>query len=266
MKTYPINYYLDTYSTLCPTDLEVGIVASTEWWTELKGLFDDIIWLYFPDRVLFINERFSSDNESQNYNNIKKTFAIWLKSKKRLIDRLYNGYMADFNPLWNVDGVTGVIIEDSHTGKDTDVHSGNDKTSYEDNGNVTRSGNEVNAITGTDVTEDGSTTFDSGGVYKPMDKSGLTHGRTDTHTYNNVKDQKDYDGYSDLVYNSQLEKNKNTKDTHLEMQIRQGNIGVTQSDKILKDSQMLYMDELMDLWKYIIRMCVNQVSYAVEGV
>ena len=266
MLAKTIDYYLNEYDSLCPSDSQVGAVASAEWWAELKGCFDDLIWLYFPKRMLFYNDRFSSDYEDDNLSNIKKTFAIWLKSKKRLIDRLYVGYMADFNPLWNVDGVTGHIIETKHTGSDMDEHRGSDKKSWSDIGDLSYIGSEDDTLSGTDITEDGATTFDSQGNYVPSDKSGTQYGKKNTHNYTNRKDSKNYHGDDETIYLSDIEHKKNTTDKHLEMEIRQGNIGVTQSDKILKDAQNLYMDEIMDLWKWIVRMCINQVSYAVEGV
>lgn len=263
-----LEAYLNEYETLTPTDNQVGEgVASTEWWSLLKGQFDDLIWLYFPQRTIFLNERFSPEDTDNTYSNIIKTFSIWLKSKKRLIDRLYVGYMADFNPLWNVDGVEGFVSKDSHTGTSTDTHTGDDKMTYEDNGDTTRSGSETIASSGTDTNTHKVTTFDDPANFKNENQDSLLHGKSDTHTYNSVKDKKDYDGFKNQNYDSELETTRDLLDEHVDLKIRQGNIGVTQSDKILGDAQKLYMnDNLMDLWKYIVRSCVNQVSYSVEGV
>lgn len=266
MLAVTINEYLTEKNTLTPTDLQVGAaVVASDWWSGLKDNFDDLAWLYYSDRIVFINERYGSSDIDNNYNNIIKTFAIWIKSKKQLIDRLYVGYMSEFNPLWNVDGVTGTISKDSHSGDNSDKHTGHDKTSYEDNGSTVRNGSEEIASEGDDVSKNDATTFDSGDAYFNVDKSTLTHGKTDTHTYNNIEDEKDLDGFQDTVYDSTLKHEFNEINEHMDLQIRQGNIGVTQSDKILKDAQLLYMDDIMDLWKWIVRMCVNQVSYTVEG-
>lgn len=171
--------------------------------------------------------------------------------------------MADFNPLWNVDGVEGFVSKDTHTGTDTDRHTGHDKTSYEDNGNITKSGNETDAGTGNDTTTDSNTTFNSS-AFLDTKKSKIDYGKTNTHTYNSVKDTKDLDGFSDAVYDSQNQKTLNIEDNHVDLKIRQGNIGVTKSTDLVRDNQAMYQDELLDFYKYVVRCCVNQVSYAVE--
>lgn len=262
-----LETYLNEFETLTPTDSQVGsAVVESEWWSPLKDQFDNLIWLYYPQRTIFLNDRFKPENTQQTYDNIIKTFTIWIKSHKRQLDRLWVGYMADFNPLWNVDGVEGFISKDSHTGTSTDVHTGDDRLTYEDNGDTTRSGNETIAATGTDTDTHKVTTFDDPANFKNESQDSLLHGKTDTHTYNNVKDKRDYDGFKNQNYDSELETTRDLLDEHVDLKIRQGNIGVTQSDKILGDAQRLYMDELMDFYKYVVRSCVNQVSYAIEGV
>lgn len=267
MKTETLEKYLTTNNTLCPSDLEVGAaVVASDWWAELKEHFDDLIWLYYPDRYVFINQRFSSDDEAANYLNIKKAFAIWIKTKKRLIDRLYVGFMADFNPLWNVDGVEGTISKTAHTGTSTDTHTGTDTLDYEDNGSLMYKGTESDEHRGTDTTEEGRTTFDSGANYLPYNTEGLTHGKTDTHKFTDREDERDYDGFKKTTFDSSLEKENDLLDEHIELNVRQGNIGVTKSTDLVQSSQELYSSELMDLWKWIVRNCVNQVSYSIEGV
>lgn len=259
--------YLNEYESLTPTDTMVGsAVVQSEWWEPLKAQFDDLIWMYYPERTIFLNKRFPYDDENTTYTNIVKTFTIWIKSHKRQLDRLWVGYMADFNPLWNVDGVEGFVSQDTHTGTTTNTHTGDDRLTYEDNGNTTRTGNETNAATGTDTSTHKVTTFDDVSNFKNSDQDSVLHGKTDTHTYNNVKDQRDYDGFKNQNYDSEMETEHDLLDEHVDMKIRQGNIGVTQSDKILGDAQKLYQNDLMDFYKYVVRSCVNQVSYAVEGV
>ena len=262
-----LETYLNEFDTLTPTDIQVGAdVVATDWWEPLKSQFDDLIWLYYPNRTIFLNDRFSPTDTDLTYNNIIKTFAIWIKSHKRQLDRLFVGYMADFNPLWNVDGVEGFVSKDTHTGTSTDSHTGDDRLTYEDNGNSKKSGNETIASTGTDSDIHQVKTFDDSNNWKDESKDNITHGKTDTHTYNNVTDTRDYDGFKNQNYDSEMVNELDRLDEHVDIKIRQGNIGVTQSDKILKDSQLLYMDEIIDFYKYVVRSCVNQVSYAVEGV
>lgn len=267
MLQHNLTYYLNNYDTLTPTDLQVGTeVAQSEWWSGLKSQLDDLIWLYYPQRTLFLNERFTPEDTDTTYSNIIRTFSVWLKSKKRLLDRLYVGYTADFNPLWNVDGVEGFVSKDSHTGSYTDTHEGDDRLTYEDNGNTTRSGNETDATTGTDTDTHKVTTFDDNVNFKNESQDSYLHGKTDTHTYNNVKDEKDYDGFKNQNYDSSMTRENDLLDEHVDLRIRQGNIGLTKSTDLLESNLNLYSNENFDFYKYVTRMLVNEVSYAVEGV
>jgi len=266
MLQHNLLYYLNEYETLTPTDASLGDVASSDWWTKLKPQFDDLIWLYYPQRTLFLNERFKPEDHDTTHNNILRSFAIWLKAHQRQLDRLWVVYTSDFNPLWNVDGVEGFVSKDSHTGTSTDTHSGDDRMTYEDNGDTTRSGNESIASSGTDTDTHKVATFDDVANFKNESQDSLLHGKTDTHTYNSVKDKRDYDGFKNQNYDSELETTRNLLDEHVDMRIRQGNIGVTRSDTLLDESQKYYQKEETDFLKYVVRMCVNQVTYAVEGV
>lgn len=244
-----LETYLNEYETLTPSDLAVGdAVASADWWEPLKDHFDELIWLYYPNRTIFLNERFAPEDPETTYNNLIKTFAIWIKSHKRQLDRLYNGFMSDFNPLWNVDGVEGFVSQDTHTGTYTDEHTGDDRLTYEDNGNSTRSGSE------TDTRQ--VKTFDDGTNWKDESKN--------TAEYNTLRDTRDYDGFKNQNYDSILEHTNDLLDEHVDMKIRQGNIGLTMSTQLLEANDRYY--ETVDFFKYIVRSCVNQVSYAVEGV
>ena len=263
MIQHNLHKYLDL-GTLVPTNTQVGTeVVNSEWWPHVSPMFDDLIWLYYGDRTVFLNKKFDPEDSSTTRENIRRTFGVYLKSRCRQFDRLWEGFMADFNPLWNVDGVEGFVSKDTHTGTDTQAHSGKDTTLTEDNGSITKSGNETIASTGNDTTTDSNTTFDSATFYD-KEKSVLNHGKSDTHTYNSVRDTHDLDGKNETTYNSNLTNTKNLTDNHVDLKIRQGNIGVTKSTDLIRDNQSMYQDELMDFYKYVVRCCVNQVSYAVE--
>ena len=262
---YNLEQYLNEYETLTPTDTQVGAdVVASDWWEGLKGQFDDLIWLYYPDRNVFINDRFKPSDPNTTYTNIVRTFTVWIKSHKRQLDRLYNGFMSDFNPLWNVDGVEGFVSKDTHTGTYTDTHTGDDRLTYEDNGSTTRSGNEVMASSGTDTNTNQKSTFDDNANFKNNTKDTYQHGKSDTHTYNSVRDTKDYDGFKNQNYDSASERENNLTDEHVDLKIRQGNIGLTMSTQLLEANDRYYQE--VDFYKYVIRSCVNQVTYAVEGV
>lgn len=290
-----LGQFIDEYNSILPAASQVSGITSELWFQFITPLFDDQVWSNFYRREVFSNAKFTGTND-ELLAVIKKTIAIHWKSRNRIYNRMFNAYMADFNPLWNVDGVTGEIRESTHTGTDTDTHSGKDTTLTEDNGTIkksgsevdtiagsktnVRSGNEVTASSGTDTVSGSKTTYDSNTLY-PTDEAQTDYGRSDTHTYNNVTDTESYanrsdthqynnvtdthdlDGKNETTYASQLKKTLNLKDKDIAMTIRTGNIGVTRSDELVMHAQELFSSDLYDFVKYVMNDTLDQVSYAV---
>ena len=298
-----VGFYVDRYDDILPSDTALGDIANTLWYQFIKTQFNDYTWSNYYKRELFDNPKFNNEDVDANLANIKKTLLIHLKSKARLYDRMFDAYMADFNPLWNVDGVVGEIRETNHTGTDTDAHTGTDSVATTDGGTLVRSGNETDGYAGkqattrtgdetknyygADVTVKSNTTYDSA-TFNPVEKTEVgfegdqTHGREDnlhygnvkdeteftnrldTHTYNAVTDTRNLTGSGTNTYNSTLQRTKALKDTDLFMQIRQGNIGVTKSSELLADAMELYgLNELMDFVHFVVNDCINQLAYSV---
>lgn len=314
MSKHDINYYLTANNdTLCPADISLGDIASAEWWQFVRPLWDDMLWLYYGDRVVFFNRRFPDDDDITSINNILRSWVILLKSKAHNYERLYNLYMQDYNPLWNVDGVTGTVAQDDHTGTDARAHSGADTLQMTgtntnassgtdrvvDSGSDSRdvltsddlhkTGTETLGKTGDDTDVKQVATFDSGNNYANSERDTLSHNTQDQTVYN-TNDERDIDtsdvmtygkteattyGKSDLNtrnmtdtqnYNSTETETKNLTDKHVDMVIRQGNIGVTMSQQLWDAEANLWRDQMSDFVKQIIREAVNLVTYAVEGV
>lgn len=299
MSKHDINYYLTANNnTLCPADISLGDIASADWWQFVKPLWDDMLWLYYGDRVVFFNKRFPDDDDITAINNILRSWVILLKSKAHNYERLYNLYMQDYNPLWNVDGVTGTVAQDDHTGTDTRkktgadtlkqtgtdtrVASGTDSTDILTSDDLVKSGNETMQASGDDTNVKQVTTFDSGDNWVNSEKDTVHNGKLDTHTYNNVTDARDISTSHDTTYgrtdtntknltdtqeyNSTDQDTKNLTDKHVDMVIRQGNIGVTMSQQLWEAEAKLWSDQMSEFAKQIIREAVNLVTYAVEGV
>lgn len=310
---HDIEYFLDENVTLCPDDSVLGAVASSDWWQYLKPLWDESLWLYFGNRMVFVNDRFPLDDDEKTYRNIMRSFIINLKNKARNYDRLYNVYMQDYNPLWNVDGVTGIITEDDHTGSatrsktgddtvklsgsdtntntgtTTDTESGRDTREVVTGDDLRKTGTEATAKTGTDTTTRKVATFDSGGNFGNESQDSVGYNSTDTTTFNTT-DSRDIDsvdtmdyGKVDTVvssasgsttygrqdkttYNSEDEETRNLHDKHVELNIRQGNIGVTMSQQLYNAELELWRNNMNVFVMQVLRDCVNLVSYAVEGV
>ena len=299
MSKHDINYYLTANNnTLCPADISLGDIASADWWQFVKPLWDDMLWLYYGDRVVFFNKRFPDDDDITSINNILRSWVILLKSKAHNYERLYNLYMQNYNPLWNVDGVTGTVAQDDHTGTDTRkktgadtlkqtgtdtrAASGTDSTDILTSDDLIKSGNETMQASGDDVNTKQVTTFDSGDNFVNSEKDTVHNGKLDTHTYNNVTDARDISTSHDTTYgrtdtntknltdtqeyNSTDQDTRNLTDKHVDMVIRQGNIGVVSSQKMWTEEAQLWRDNMSEFVKQIIREAVNLVTYAVEGV
>lgn len=298
-----VGYYVDTYDDILPSDASLGDIANKLWYVFIKGQFNDYTWSNYYKRELFDNPKFNNEDTEANLSNIKRTLLIHIKSKARLYERMFDAYMADFNPLWNVDGVVGEIRETNHTGTDTDAHTGTDSVSTTDGGTIVRSGNETDDYAGkqattrtgnetknyygADVTVKSNTTYDSA-TFNPVEKTEVGFegepgqgrednlhydnvkdetdftNRKDTHTYNNVTDTRTLNSSGTNTYNSTLQRTKALKDTDLFMQIRQGNIGVTKSSELLADAMELYgLNELMDFVHFVVNDCINQLAYSI---
>lgn len=299
MSKHDINYYLTANNnTLCPADISLGDIANADWWQFVRPLWDDMLWLYYGDRVVFFNRRFPDDDDITSINNILRSWVIMLKSKAHNYERLYNLYMQDYNPLWNVEGVTGTVAQDDHTGTDTRkktgadtlrqqgtdtrAASGTDSTDIVTSDDLIKSGNETMQASGDDTNVKQVTTFDSGDNWVNSEKDTVHNGKLDTHTYNNITDARDISSSHDTTYgrtdtntknltdtqeyNSTDQDTKNLTDKHVDIVIRQGNIGVTSSQSLWKEESGVWSDQMSEFVKNIIKEAVNLVTYAVEGV
>lgn len=211
-------------------------------------------------------------------------YTQWKADRGHSFAKTYAALLAEYNPLWNVDGVEGLIFKDSHTGTDTNAKSGKDtvQASGSDTDTLsgsdtydkditkdetTRSGNETMAKTGNDTDTRQVATFDSAGVLSPESSNRTDYASTDPHTYNSVKDTRTLDAQDKttygkidtLAYGRKDEttfgqtntETKNLTDEHIELKVRQGNIGVTKSTDLI-ESEILLRDKLDHLIDYFI--------------
>lgn len=276
-------YFMDhaTNNSLLPSDGQVATIASKEWYTALKPHFDDLIWEYYADRVVFIDSRFKCDDDAATLiNKIKRSFAILLKTKDYTFDKLYETTQLEYNPLWNVDGVTGTIHEttaneekaETHTGSDTLTRGGDD--THKKTGKDTTSIGETTDFTSDDGTEttDYTTTYDSTDSTPPAEylehRTNEETGRTDKTDVNRSElieygsnDKLEYNSTHTTEYDTETGGTSDRYQKDLDLVIRQGNIGVTKSTELL-DSQRETV--LFDFFKTVVHECVNTCTYAVD--
>lgn len=320
--------YLTT--TLTPSDTDLGAVSQADWWVYVKPHFDDVLWQYYLDRVVFMNSKFPRDDDITTKNNIIRSFAINLKTKARMYEKLFEVIAADYNPLWNVDATIGTVRQSDHTGtdimthtgtdtsvasgsdkstlggtdtsslsgRDIDTLSGSDTTAEDVTDTHVKTGNETLAATGDDVNTKKVATYDSEGNFLNSEQDTLSHGKTDTHSYNNVTDTHSLDSDKTLTYGKtdtmqygkvdtmrygktdtmqygrtdRITKNTTdgeTKDLHdkdVELVMRSGNIGVTSSMDLVEQQTELWGNEIMDFVKRVVRDCVNTCTYGCTGI
>ena len=207
---------------------------------------------------------------------LHELFTLWIKDRKSGISKMLDALRKNYNPIWNVDGVEGTIHQSTHTGTDTDKKTGTDTTSGSETGTVTntgkstntRTGNETDTPTGKDINTGFNTTFDSSSFRDTQKTEASFDNRIDTHTYNEVKDTFEVDSENPTTetrnlanggstqYNSQTQKTLNLKDEDLDMKIRQGNIGITSTQSLIR--QQIDLTDLDDIITYAIHDFVHR--------
>lgn len=305
MKTYNITHLLlsdtSTFSYAFPITKEDGTQAilftADEFKTIIKNQYTSFSLLspgyYDPDQEQWID---IIPDTAAAITELHSLFQLWVKDRSPAISKLWEALRMKYNPIWNVDGVTGTIHQESHTGTDTDkktgdvkntgssstTQTGKSETTDTGSSSNTKTGNETNEPTGKDIVEVSNTTFDDS-TYAGATKTETSfQTRKDTHTYNSVKDEYKVDAQNPIkstyqvdsqnplketylvddanplkeTYNTELKKTLNLKDEILDMQIRQGNIGVTSTQSLLQ--QQLALTELDDIISYAIHDFVHR--------
>lgn len=269
---------------------------SREWFLQTYNLLDGLIRRTQGNRILY--------EDLETLDDVKAAVDDLLVFNRYKYDHLWKLYVAEYNPLWNVDGTEKTIRERVNTGtqenalsgKDSLEYLGSEKDSHTGHDDVTKSGSESRARTGhDDVTQTGSitdsnsgnvtssrTTFDSS-TFADTDKD--TDTRSTTTTFNNKKDQTNYNSTDttsftarkdETAYNSDMthsftgRKDETTygkKDTrtdnlneHEEItHIRGGNIGVTMTTQLETD-ELKFVDTFHFL-QTIVSDIANHISY-----
>ena len=168
--------------------------------------------VYDPVTDTYIN---TASNINEAITLFHDMFTQWVLDRQHAFTKMYAGLLAEYNPLFNVDGVEGLITKTTHSGTDTVARTGSDTVEASGNDTVTNSGTDTDTLSGTDtvqhnVTKDENTrtgseslartgndtdtnsvaTFDSNDNLNPESGKRTDYLSTDTTTYNNVKDSR----------------------------------------------------------------------------
>lgn len=301
MKNRTLLYYMNhNNDSLTPSDMQVSDIYTEDWWIWLKPHFSDLIWQYYSSRVVFINDRFEADMSDEDIiRNIIRSFAINLNTRNYEYKTLYNTTQLEYNPIWNVDGVTGTIHESttdetidatktgtdttSHTGNDTVKHTGHDdldKSGYDTNDNNNSRYTGVNGNTHDSDVQVYNNTYDSIDTDPPaefphdrthtldtdkIDEHGTDYTRVEYHS----KDKTTYLSDDKTIYQSDLETTYDTADNRdrneyrkdLDLVIRQGNQGITMTQQMIDAERNVAM---FNFFKKVVHDCVNTCTYAID--
>ena len=254
-----VGQYLDNYDTLLPDDTDISEIAESLWYQYIKGKFDDKVWEDFYSRQIFNVMKFNNSDNDINYANIIKSIKIRLLTKARLYDRMFNAFMSDYNPLWNVDGVTGTVRQSTHTGdvtntgksettntgKSETTSTGKTDTTNTGKNKSTRTGNETNVPSGKDITTNKTTTFDSSTFVDTTKTENTFETRVDTHTYNNVKDEYEIDSQNPMKQSYEIDSQNPLKESYqIDSQNPLKQSYVIDSQNPLKESRNLTDNDL----------------------
>lgn len=283
--------------SLLPPDSMVSNISTEDWFLLLKPHFTDLIWEYYSNRVVFVDDRFLLEaDDTSIINNILRSFAICLKTKSYEFKKLHDTTLLEYNPIWNVDGVTGTIHEQTYEGNSTDSKSGSDITTHSGDDTLKRTGTDTTQKTGTDThntiaSHDAENsyetdqqqfvnTYDSIDYDPPAeypsehmheqkddvineddtDNTTITYNTTETTTHN-TNDKNEYNSESETTYDTTNEGSTDHFQQDLDLVIRQGNIGVTTTQHMINEEREV---ALFDFFKHVVHECVNTCTYAVE--
>lgn len=156
--------------------------ASTDWLkaitsSEALALDVEIMTKYGERRLNSIGQMADDDTWAHDHNTM--TDIIWLLHSTEW-DRLWTSYVADYNPIWNVDGTESETqtrdLEANHTGTDTLAHTGTITDAKTGTDTLAKTGTDTTTKTGTESTErTGTDTYAKTGTERfvsDVDKSG----------------------------------------------------------------------------------------------
>lgn len=203
----------------------------------------------YKNRILFDDyaDRFYEWDESTDFayyvEMIKSSIEKTVIANEEKYNKLYYSMIAEFNPLWNVDGetITERILsqtgtdENAKTGSDETVsnrdisetetvdsdttNTGTDTTAKTGSDTVSKTGTDTDAKTGTETlgkagtetTVAGNTTYNSSTFYDGTENE-TTHNTTDTTTFNttdttthNTEDVTEYDSTETVTHNTETD-------------------------------------------------------------
>lgn len=185
-------------------------------------------------------------------------------------NHLWESYVSEYNPIWNVDGVTTDTetrdLTKKYTGTDTNNKSGSETLAQTGNETLGKTGNDTTTRTGTNTNDNEYYGFDSNSavptttqVQTPDLTDTLTYGNTETNT-KNLTDTKTYNNVTDRQTKNLQDTDEGTV-TH--ETVRQGNIGTTMTSQMLRDDTDYWSDIKSLFYEHVIKDIIGDICYKI---
>lgn len=244
----------------------------------------DVITSYiydnYSERPIFDKFKFEFDNwdETTDFTMfgsiLKNAIKHTLLANKDRYDKLWYTTVAEFNPLWNVDGQTITERTLTQTGTEDTERTGTDEIERDltttDNTDISdikaKTGTESVAHDGDDTLTSGKTTYDSGTMYDVQqdvterDSSDTTtFNTTDTTTIDNDRTIENT-GTETTTHDTKDTLTRDLADNERIVETRQGNIGVISSVALLNEYREFSNFVFLDI---VSRDIVNTICYSI---
>lgn len=211
-----------------------GFYNSTKWYIAICNQIENVVKIYHGGRELF------TDKIEEVKEKVNALFIVNSPNYERMFDAL----TADYNPLWNVDGVEKLEYTRTNTGTQgfIEKHTGTQGTQGSNTGTQTTATTNSSSTgfngqtTGTNTNF--KTSFDSS-IENETEKESISNSEIDTTTFSDTGNTTRTDNLSNNSTRTDNlqdtnDRTDNLKEEYTETKTRGGNIGVTKSTDLVE--------------------------------
>ena len=291
IKDTTLYYYINKYTSIMP-----DTPPAADWYNSISANINSYLKYNYGLRELLTPsiDYLEDASETEILDWIKEKISLLFASHNESYSRIFEVFTSEYNPLWNVDGTE----TETHGGKDTTQNSGTDtvnntgtdsrsytgtdtntsRHSGTDTTTETNSGTDTTTETnsGTDTTTRSVATFDSDTAFladqsATLNGKGTTtalqhgHGVTSSLQHGETVTDTTEHGLTDALthgHTIQTVNGKKTEETHGHTitTVRQGNIGVISSVKLLQEHLELW--DGLSFIDIVARDIIKEITYS----
>lgn len=291
IKDTTLYYYINKYNNIMP-----DTPPDTAWYNSISANINSYLKYNYGLRELLTPslDYLEGASETEILSWIKEKIGLLFAAHNESYSRIFEVFTSEYNPLWNVDGTE----TETHSGKDTTQNSGTDTVNNTgtdsraytgtdthtsahtgtDTNTETNSGTDTTTETnsGTDTTTNSVATFDNPAAVLKDQQSTLNgkgtttalqhgHGVTNSFEHGETVTETTEHGLNDSLthgHTIQTVNGKKTEETHGHTitTVRQGNIGVISSVKLLQEHLELWKD--MSFIDIVAHDIIKEITYS----